>query len=110
MNVFVIVAFPVPSNPTATLFRVHPLITACFRLIVPSSITLTPINSPQSVPWGPLMVNPFIVTSAPLLTSTMYGRPITLGSSSSNGGASIMVDSAPEPMIVIFLLIVSCSV
>ena len=40
----------------------------------------------------------------------MYGRPITLGSNSSNGGASIIVDFVPEPMIVRSLLIVICSI
>ena len=45
-----------------------------------------------------------------MLTSTIYGLPITLGSNSSTGGDSIIVDFAPEPIIVRLLLIVICSV
>jgi hypothetical protein len=39
----------------------------------------------------------------------MNGSPSTLSSNSSSGGASIIVDFAPEPIIVRLLLIVICS-
>ena len=39
----------------------------------------------------------------------MYGGPTMLGSNSSNGGDSIMVDFAPDPTIVRLLVILSCS-
>ena len=98
------------AAPIKIAFCVHPLITTDIRLILPLSNTLIPTNVPQSVPSRPLIVNPFILTSAPLLTSTIYGRSITLGSMSSSGGDSTIVDSEPEPIIVKFLLIVICSV
>lgn len=50
------------------------------------------------------------MTVASLLISTMYGSSAVLGSSSPDGGASIIVDFAPEPKIVKLLFIVICSV
>ena len=50
------------AAPIRIAFCVHPLITTDFRLMLPFSNTLIPTNVPQSVPGGPVIVNPFIVT------------------------------------------------
>jgi hypothetical protein len=58
------------------------------------------------------MVNPFMVTITLLKISTIFalpGKGIT-GVGFNTSGVSIIVDFAPEPIIVKFLLIVSCSV
>jgi hypothetical protein len=101
----------VSEIPTTTPANVQSLITAESSLRFASPKTVIPNNTSQFGSSGPLIVNPFIVTSASLLTSTIYGRPITLVSKSSNGsGASIIVDFAPDPIIVRLLTILSCSV
>ena len=78
-------------------------------LRVASPKTTIPNNPSQFVISIPLIENPLIFTLASLSILIMDGGPTIPGSSSSNGGASIMVDFAPEPIIVRVLLIVICS-
>jgi len=76
------------------------------------SITRTPANPGQVEPLGPEIVNHFMLTFASLNISTIFTLPGkgNKGLGFRTAGASIVVDLAPEPIIVRLLDMTSCSV